>query len=1154
MLRAFNEKAFELPDFDAVNPSSILDRALAVAGPKKTSEDEHQEKLTKINKNVGAFQEVAQDEVLRRVTDRIKHPIGQLPEVHDGLWERYDLVDKLFQTSESISTGPEGRTDCLPPLEAIYDTPPGFHLGKHSTFEEDSLIKKIRHTDFEEVQAISPSQQPTKVHSDPSAKEIFLDSDLWLPADGVAAKGARWNDKRFQFEASQPDGLTQRPYKRFLTIGTLQRRIRWCVEEIHTSRFNAEEATVPELFALAGGLHNILSWTSTTLPLLSHRKTSLIRSCAELEDLEVVLTDLSELLACDLSQEPPFTAFQILLRGASSRSSGSSKYSGKRHGAHILSLLHVHLTASVETGQSHVLIGSLRYLLDVTTRAWLRGASSWIGWPSVQREQHRHELEDQIASSLEGRIDARNHLEAKATGVGKQAFSFEPWAGMEVEWSWDDRQELDVGYTLRPARLPSFLPISHARDLLEGGRALRLLHRAAPAGHPLVALFERQLSALSPSTSRLALPAPRWIFNKDETAAYLIAVEQRINEMHREISAWRRYYEAEDHDIEAHMELDGQKSRLGREHYSPSSKVSSTIDLDGALTLYDQVPESQVRPDGETELAESLKGKSLERFIRESCHEADIDSHARSVSQSMIDSALTPLLRWSRLVNASLISVFFRDLYLGEYLDVCHNFMLLGAPRFLQQVSEVLFDDASTLSSSHDTVSCTKGVGLSQMLRVAEAWPPMGSTLNNALNSVIYEGIEVQQRQVAAMDLSRHGTSSASKLQSLDLDSRLSFAIVKPESFAGDCDIDGVYALDWLAISFQPPPLIAPLITMQAQTYYQRIFRFILRLMRITSTLKSVYRRLFDRRSGYPNLPAWMDGWDIERAERFRYEAHHFVSVLLRHSTDMIVGQRWRTFRQRLHALKKSCEANEVRIDAKDQVTDASGYRNDEVTSYRNGGSELGTELEGRYDDEGTIAQDGSDVESAQNRSRDFEVKDVFSIAAFHERTLDRMLAGCFLKARQRSIMTIIMDMGNMILKFARLIVGDDRGPTDAFENSSSLETILASFQSKKKLLLHALELVGQQAMKDNVQPDGDGQKMRVVSEQVRTAATSHRPHRKRQASAPAIARQAAVAAEIERQEAETRRDLEQLEKSDRKESLGDLEETQALIAALRGD
>lgn len=964
--------------------------------------------------------------------------------------------------------------------------------------------------------------------------------------------------------------------KRFLTVGALQRRLQWRVQAIRDrakgqNRSTSEPELPAEAFALASGLADTLSWLVAEVDRVERssgvqqsKDGSTLNAWAQLAEIETLLESLAEMVKCGMGVHPPF----VPLFEPTTSSGATHPRRSKKRAAQVLSLVHAHLTAAVESCAYPLLIGVLRYLLDLTSTAWRKEVVNYIGWPCGEQDRLPDEVEVQMLLGREARQQHNNIVKANKT-----ADRCEPWAGIEVEWGWDERGELDVGYILRPVRLPTFLPISHARDLLEAGRALRLLQRAAPASHPLLLLRERMRSSKVWQNKR-AVEVPTWRWDSQEIGAQDKAVRQCIRDLRREIAAWRRYsgrsagmiYLPDDRE-----NVRPNSPNVGSQRI-PTTGLRSLKDLSEqfsweavgqnigeTLSRFDQTPSGMTL--AETGRPAPHDVSPVLPFIRAAQQHEDegagnVNYKISDVSLTTMESLIAPMLQWSRLINASLISVFFRDLHLGEYLDVCCHYLLLGNQSFAASVAEVLFDDGINSDQTGAPSDMSKGTGVGQLLCNDPSWPPAGSELPNALNTVVLESVassrlettELAKHRRFGSDESLNGTNQAAKHALLDLDDRLSFAIVKPpKGQEGWLDRRSIEALDWLTLSFQPPPLIVPLITLQAQLSYQRLFKFLLRLMRVDTVLKGVFRKLMFRQQSCSPLPAWMDSWDIQCASRFRYEAHHFVTVLLRYSTDVVITRRWQRFRNRLSALRRSAESQED-VDEDLERAQSASEASEDGQSAMDTASEVGGAA--TMDDAATEAGDESTAMPSQ-----FELKDVFSIAAYHEQTLDRMLSGCFLKRRQGAITMIIVDMFNLILAFGHLLQQTD-GSCDDLEAGKTLGNLLARFQSKSRLLLHALELVGQRALDrgDTGGLLGTPQRFRLSREPPKAAPTRQAPGGVGQERrATASVRHAAVDAEIARQEAETLRDLDQLERDERKENMGDLEMVHALIAALQG-
>ncbi|PWN36881.1 uncharacterized protein FA14DRAFT_159187 [Meira miltonrushii] len=1216
----FLVQGFDLPRFDVNTPFSVLDKLTAKPHLKSKEEKpitkpgpedlQPQEQSDQIPTLLG-------DDVLRRFLSG-KRPEGMelLPYNEEDL-ETYDLMstglgNNLPQWPRNLhdlqDKDFELENDGLSAVPQVYRS---ISRRKEHTQNTTSLIKPILASDFgpelERESDLDPSaEEPSTVDGvQPSSSSSLLPfrkamlASLFTVARGHSTEHFLWNEERMLFDRKIGEesvkeggtgfifGLSQESAasleERFLTVGALQRRIRWRTENIRSSKNDQGlSVTPPEMFALAGALSDVIDYVEKQLGVheQENSRQGLLLCWNEIEDIETLLRCLASILKCNIHRSPPFLPI------IESSSINVSKLS-----AQILSLVYAQVIAAVESCAPALVTGSLEYILHITSLGWRRRVINWIGWPCNPEEKMIDEVDTQMRM---GREERRVDGEELVIGLTSSANRCEPWAGMEVEWSWDDRSELDVGYTLRPVRLPSFLPIAHARDLLEAGRALHLLRRAAPDGHPLLSLNDHTLR-----NKRQGLRLPGWYARNADTphrqAEADNALIETIRAAKREIAAWRRYKtligdSGADRTASTGMNM-LVANQAKKEESKPFSWSSIAEGLNDRLASFDLEPATNNEQTFDAEI-DTRSEDGLSAFVDTQLEEYNWQH--QSVASRTTSMLLSPMLQWSRLVNASLVSVFFRDLHLGEYLDVCRQFLLLGDQAFASRIVEVIFDDGSSRQKSDTALDLLDGVGLSPLLRSDSSWPPGGSELPIALNTTVLESIA----NAKMMNSKRYGKHLFKKFIDgrlnaddnrgaeqayLDLDDRLSFAIVKPDvGTSAWHDRQSIDALDWLTISFRPPPLVAPLITLQTQTSYQRLFRHLLRLMRVDIVLKGIFRRLMARSQSVGGLPNWMDDGDIERASRLHFEANHFVSVLYRHFSDLTLAQRWKTFRNRLNGLFRSAETQDDEMnDGVEKLSNRGTLQDpsDDTLSFMDNASE--------FDADGIASSvmgdnvtEGGGGEGNENASQ-FDLKDVFSIATYHERTLDRMLDGCFLKARQRAIMTIILDMFNIILSFGQLLQPkdtDDEGELrmysdqekmntsvlDGLEASKKLSTLLARFQSKSRLLLHALELIGQRAMNRDTVTTNVGsislQRLKVSNDANQSSTKSKSSSssvassgRSKKRNSASNARHAAIDAEIARQEAEMRRDLEQLESSERKESMGDLEVIQALITALRG-
>ncbi len=269
--------------------------------------------------------------------------------------------------------------------------------------------------------------------------------------------------------------------------------------------------------ALAASLDTVVTWlkgeladqTATLSPNASApgaASSAILNAHAELDACLAVLKSLGNLLSCGQPRLPPFRPLAWL----------ESTHATLSH-------LHAHLSASLACAAHPLSSAVLAYLLDRTSVTWRQQVARWVGFPGFE-------------SDRTGELDDRPPA-LKSESNSSSAHISTPWSGAAIDWSLDERGEEDVGYTLKPSAVPSFLPFRHARTFLEAGRALRLLKKAAPEDHPLVSQWS--LKALDKSAAaRMELPT--WQWSLPDSQAKVNAVEDHIVQFKRQIARWRR--------------------------------------------------------------------------------------------------------------------------------------------------------------------------------------------------------------------------------------------------------------------------------------------------------------------------------------------------------------------------------------------------------------------------------------------------------------------------------------------------------------------------------------------------------------------------------------------------------------------------------------
>ncbi|SPO24002.1 uncharacterized protein UTRI_03457_B [Ustilago trichophora] len=882
----------------------------------------------------------------------------------------------------------------------------------------------------------------------------------------------------------------------FLDIGAQLRRIDDRILAIHRSA----AGLCNEAPALTAALDTVVTWfkgeltsqTSTLTSRIASQDTAsaaVLNAHAELDPCFAVLKSLGDLLSCGQPRLPPFRPL---------------KWLESTHAT--LSHLHAHLAASLASGAPSLPSAVLAYLLDRTSLTWRQQVARWVGFPGFESDR-TGELDDRPAA-----------LKADFNSAGSQIST--PWSGAVVDWSLDERGEEDVGYTLKPSAVPSFLPFRHARAFLEAGRALRLLKKAAPEDHPLVHQWSLHAKEKA-SAARVELPT--WLWSLPESQTQVSAVDEHIVQFKREIARWRRQRRkasgaATDTATNATSSPLSSSVLLAQptDDACTASNLLSTSSLTVEPSIEDHfarmsqlfaaLPGSTDPTDTATELTDLQQGPCPPSHAPRADSEEDslllyLSSAAcppityNSICSASFDrvtqsSLVAPFESWARLINMSLISVFFQDLGLGTYLETCKRFLLLGSIHFERQVVSSLFDvdQASVLDDAVST-SGRAVVAMNRRLTAEGMWPPNDTLLSAALNTAVIETVS-GMRQAHEDRLHRSGrVEDAVSLAFKDLDERLSFAVVEPRSTASAkgsrgkstwTDPSSIDALDWLTLSFHPPPLISPLLTQVAQSRYQRLWNMLLRIKRCKVAMRSAWACTFKSTSAAFTF----DFRTRAVMQQFRWELNHFLDTFGSFVHEIGIESHWTGFMQRLER---------VRREVSDELASRSSRNRTQA-----GAAEEGENGDGDLDEEAL-----EEEERAALMTSSLELKDVFSLARYHERILDRMLSTCFLKSKQRAVLGIVNNLLQTVLDFAQLCI-DFHTPTSTSVETPSFDdfnNLHRYFRSRMDTFIQALIILKDRRPSASAdsnaeaqQRDGEGQgkygkrRQDVEAEKVRLA------------------------------------------------------------------
>ncbi|KAF2837277.1 hypothetical protein M501DRAFT_1018187 [Patellaria atrata CBS 101060] len=433
---------------------------------------------------------------------------------------------------------------------------------------------------------------------------------------------------------------------------------------------------------------------------------------------------------------------------------------------------------------------------------------------------------------------------------------------------------LDIpNYRYDGARIPEFISSDDGKSIFETGRNLLLLQKHHP-GHPL----------LSSTLHIDDAPQTTWKFSWAD--------------MER-ISAKAKAYEANLIGVVQTQfnKCFNRKAESGEQGSFPMPIESNGLTYPFSVELLDAIPLFNADPSAHIHKDED----KLE------CLVADlIDAEGLGDEESLLSFAppivLTPALSLNplltvqaRLVNSSCLRLFFRSHCLRHHLSLQKNYHLFGDGVFISRLTSALFNPELETAERQRGVVRT-GVSMGLKLGNRTNWPPASSELRLALMGILSDCYHTSQ-----LYLSRNQKKTSSSLrESNDIPGNLSFAVRTLSAEDGEKCMDphSLYALDFLRLQYSTPSPLGAIITQDSLEKYDAIFKFLLRLLRMTYVVS--------------HLPRGLNA----SARKFAVESRHFVNSCTAYFFDTGISETWISFENRLDAieqhLQKEDEAGDI--------------------------------------------------------------------------------------------------------------------------------------------------------------------------------------------------------------------------------------------------
>ncbi|ROW14633.1 hypothetical protein VPNG_03239 [Cytospora leucostoma] len=484
-------------------------------------------------------------------------------------------------------------------------------------------------------------------------------------------------------------------------------------------------------------------------------------------------------------------------------------------------------------------------------------------------------------------------------------------------------------YFLDSDNMPTFVPQDIGQSIFETGRNIRFLQAHHPQ-HPLSSVGSL------PGVEVLEL---KWQYDWNS----ITRVEQKALAYHRAVSETLRRSRTAQADLMALSSLDCMVI---------DEPVLQFFGKDEAH-LEETVLASIARLDRPIEMVEDED--SLSKILRANLFTARRQNNIGA--EFSPHWSLLPLLSFgplvfaqARLVNRECLRLLFREHGLRAHLRLQRSFQLFGNGMFTSRLSNSLFNPDMETTERHSGVA-RSGVVMGLRLADRKNWPPASSELRLALMGVLTDSYHDDHGLQGQL-------SVTSTIKQDKLPGDLSFGIrnLSPEEMEKCMDPESLEALDFLRLHYQPPRPLTSIMTPAVLLKYDKIFKLMLRVLRVQSVVDQLFRDVS------PRLTGGADPGNISL--RFRIEAHHFISNVARYFVDTGIERPWRRF-----------------------------------------GAWLGKVEQGLGDN------DPSGAPSTVSPDR---------LGEQHERTLDEIMLALLLRKRQQPVLKLLEEIFTVILQFAK--------------------------------------------------------------------------------------------------------------------------------------
>jgi hypothetical protein len=453
-----------------------------------------------------------------------------------------------------------------------------------------------------------------------------------------------------------------------------------------------------------------------------------------------------------------------------------------------------------------------------------------------------------------------------------------------------------VDYMYQSDHMPSFIPADQARSIFESGRSLQLLKQSHPH-HPIA---RRDVLI---RTGGLHLHcATSWAdIEKIQTKAQEYEARLRV-----EI---KRYHNSDStvQDVPAENLAESTAQTLDTEVTKATFEL---FDIDDEKHALGPVTDH------------TALSKDAFRQLLDSARKLEPDhvDQTNALGPELIAGlhlSLAPILAsQALLIDYSCLHHLFKGHQLRHHLNMQWRFQLLGEGSFVARLSNSLFDPEME-SGERRAGKVRSGVDTGLRLGSRDTWPPASSELRLVLIGLLgdcYFGSK-----------DADDSEKANIRKDNELPGGLSFGIreLTDEEIELCRNPNAIEALDFLRLQYTPPMVLESIITARSLNKYDRLFKHLLRLLRMVSAVKGLIRDSTVRGS--------MSGDTRNVFQKFRVDAQHFVLAFSDYCFHIGIGSIWQRFQETLANIEHCLDRGDIdgTIEAAHSVPRLRDYHED---------------------------------------------------------------------------------------------------------------------------------------------------------------------------------------------------------------------------------